>query len=91
MSATKFWPGDLGIFSNYAAVFARVIVDGNFLGVFPIIARIRDNDHKPMPGIECGDIGPKVGYITKDNGYLIFNNVRVPRTNLLSKLVDISP
>lgn len=42
VSATKFWPGDLGIFANHAVVYARVIVDGNSLGVFPMIARIRD-------------------------------------------------
>ena len=43
-----------------------------------------------MPGVQCGDIGPKVGYITKDNGYLSFHQVRVPRSNLLSKLIDVS-
>ena len=90
VSATKFWPGDLGIFANHSVVYARVIVDNNSLGVFPIIVRIRDENHNPMPGVQCGDIGPKVGYITKDNGYLSFNNVRVPRTNFLSKLIDIT-
>ena len=35
---------------------------------------IRDtNTHKPLTGIEVGDIGPKFGYDSKDNGYLIFN------------------
>lgn len=43
-----------------------------------------------MPGVKCGDIGPKIGYITKDNGYLSFDKVRVPRTNLLSKVVDVT-
>lgn len=65
-------------------------MDNNSLGVFPIIVPIRDNNHKPLPGINCGDIGPKVGYITKDNGYLSFDNIRVPRNNLLNKLIDIS-
>ena len=35
---------------------------------------------EPVPGIECGDIGPKFGYNSKDNGYMIFRNVRVPRS-----------
>ena len=42
VSATKFWPGDLGIFANHAVVYAKIIVDGNSLGVYPLIARIRD-------------------------------------------------
>ena len=32
-----------------------------------------------MPGVDCGDIGPKLGGDTKDNGYTIFHNVRIPR------------
>jgi acyl-CoA oxidase len=29
--------------------------------------------HLPLEGVEVGDIGPKYGYNTKDNGYLRFN------------------
>ena len=36
-----------------------------------------------MPGVEAGDIGPKLGYASKDNGYLIFTNVRIPRRNMV--------
>ena len=46
-------------------------------------------DHKPLPRIEVGDVGAKLGYNTMDNGYLSFNNVRIPRTNLLSRFVEI--
>jgi len=51
---------------------------------------IRDfNTHKPLPGVEVGDIGPKMGYSTKDNGYLRFNNVRIPRFNMLSRYIVV--
>lgn len=43
----------------------------------------------PVPGIECGDIGPKFGYGSKDNGFLIFKNVRIPREQLLRRYVDV--
>jgi len=33
IEATKYWPGDLGRFSSHAAVFARLIVDGEEYGV----------------------------------------------------------
>lgn len=41
-----------------------------------------------------GDIGPKFGnggYNTMDNGFLRFNRVRIPRTNLLMKYAWHSP
>jgi acyl-CoA oxidase len=46
----------------------------------PFLVQIRDLDtHKYMPGVECGDMGPKLGYHSKDNGWLIMKNVRIPR------------
>ena len=45
--------------------------------------------HLPFPGVEVGDIGPKLGYNSKDNGYLKFTNYRIPRTNLLMKYCQV--
>lgn len=42
-----------------------------------------------MPGIELGDIGPKFGYNTKDNSFMILKDVRIPRDNLLRKIVEV--
>jgi acyl-CoA oxidase len=90
ISASKFWPGDLGHFSNHAIVFAKLIVDGKAMGVHPFMVQTRDlQTWKPLPGIECGDIGPKFGYQTKDNGYMIFRGVRIPRTNMLRRFVEL--
>lgn len=90
LEAAKFWPGDLGLFANHALVFARLLVRGNDLGVHSFLLKIRGDDMKPLPGIECGDIGPKIGYLTKDNGYLIINNVRIPRRYMLSKIIGLT-
>lgn len=85
MTSTKWWPGDMGRFANHALVFAQLIIedeDGtrNNYGVNPFIVQIRNRDtHKYMPGCECGDMGPKFGYHSKDNGWLTLNNVRIPR------------
>jgi len=43
----------------------------------------------PRKGIKVGDIGPKLGYNAKDNGWLMFDQVRVPRTNMLCKFAYI--
>ena len=42
-----------------------------------------------MPGIEVGDLGAKLGYQSVDNGYLMFNKVRVPRKAMLSRFAEI--
>jgi acyl-CoA oxidase len=44
----------------------------------------------PMPGVEVGDIGPKIGFHSKDNGYLILKNVVIPRKNMLRRFVSVS-
>ena len=33
VTSTKYWPGGLGLWANYAVVFARCVVDGNEFGV----------------------------------------------------------
>lgn len=46
--------------------------------------------HKPLPGIDVGDIGPKYGYNSKDNGFLLMNNVRIPRDNMLNRYISVT-
>ena len=71
-------------------IFAQLIVKGKNYGVQSFIVRIRDDDHKPMPGVEVGDIGPKIGFHAKDNGYLLFNNVRISKKDMLRKFISVS-
>ncbi|CDW76918.1 acyl-coenzyme a oxidase [Stylonychia lemnae] len=86
LTSAKFWPGELGKFANYTALCARLIIDGNDYGVQFFIVQIRDKEtHETLPGIDAGDIGPKIGYNSKDNGFIIFKNVRIPRTNMMMK------
>lgn len=55
------WPGALARSSNYAAVFAHLILpDGKNYGMHAFLAQIRDGNHDPMLGIEVGDIGELV-------------------------------
>lgn len=57
ITATKWWPGDMGRFANHALIFAQLIVlddegQQNNYGVNPFIVQIRDSDtHRYMPGI----------------------------------------
>ncbi|PVU85393.1 hypothetical protein BB561_006948 [Smittium simulii] len=91
LSSTKWWVGSLGIASTHACVMAQLYVKGNHIGLFPIIVPIRSMlDHSPLAGVTVGDIGPKLGYNTMDNGFLSLNKVRVPRFNLLQKYITVS-
>lgn len=42
-----------------------------------------------MPGIEVGDIGPKLGFNGVDNGFLRFTYVRVPRDAMLMRFAKV--
>jgi acyl-CoA oxidase len=56
----------------------------------PFMVQIRNTEtYDPMPGIELGDVGPKFGYDTKDNGYMIIKNVRIPRTDMLKRYSEV--
>lgn len=80
----------MGKFSSYGAVYCRLIIDGKSHGVFPFMVPLRDPvTFEPLPGIEMGDIGPKFGYNSKDNGYMILKNVRIPRTNLFKRFYEV--
>ena len=71
-------------------VYAKLIINKKSYGVQPFLVQIRDvKTFQPMPGCEMGDIGPKFGYNSKDNGYMIFRNVRIPRTDMLRKYAEV--
>lgn len=90
-SATKFWPGGLGKTSTHCVLYARLISLGVDHGVAAFIIQIRDlQTHAPLPGIEIGDVGSKVGFQSSDQGFMSFNQVRYPKSILLSKYVNIS-
>ena len=44
----------------------------------------------PLPGITLGDCGKKIGMEAIDNGFMIFNDIRIPRENLLNRLSNVS-
>lgn len=40
-------------------------------------------------GVTVGDIGPKMGFDSTDNGFLRLDHVRVPRENMLSRFAQV--
>lgn len=90
-TSAKFWPGTLGKTANHAMVIAQ-LVDGNGTqrGIHNFLVPLRSMvDHALLPGVETGDIGPKIGYNNMDNGYARFDNVRIPRRNMAMRFATV--
>ncbi|XP_009984459.1 PREDICTED: peroxisomal acyl-coenzyme A oxidase 2 [Tauraco erythrolophus] len=92
ISAMKWWPGDMGRSATHSLVFGQLYIHGKCYGVHPFIVQIRSlQDHSLCPGIIAGDIGPKMNFEHTDNGYLMLQNVRIPRENMLNKFCEVQP
>ncbi|RKF73897.1 Peroxisomal acyl-coenzyme A oxidase 1 [Golovinomyces cichoracearum] len=92
LTSSKWWIGSLGRTANYAVVMAQLVIAGKKYGPHPFVCQVRDlNTHQPLEGIYVGDIGPKFGYNTMDNGFLLFNKVKIPHINLLAKFSGVDP
>jgi len=75
------------VHAHHAIVFAQLVIDGMGYGVHAILVGIRDKQMQPLPGVTVVDMGIKMGLNGVDNARISFDNVRVPRTNLLNRLV----
>lgn len=91
VTSTKFWPGTLGRTANHAMVIARLIDgDGIDRGIHNFLVPLRSmQDHTLLPGVTTGDIGPKIGFNTMDNGYATFNHVKIPRRNMAMRFAVV--
>lgn len=76
--------------STMAAVFAQLIVDGENHGVHAVLATLRDSEGNLMPGVRVEDNGYKMGLNGVDNGRIWFDQLAVPRENLLNKFGEIN-
>jgi len=71
--------------SKMASVFAQLIVNGKNEGVHAILVPLRDANHQLFPGVRVEDNDYKLGLNGVDNGKIWFNQVAVPKHNLLNK------
>ncbi|MBY6060009.1 acyl-CoA dehydrogenase [Microbacterium esteraromaticum] len=87
--ATKEYLGNAALHGIAATVFAQLITNGVSHGVHCFYVPLRDENGVDLPGITREDDGHKGGLNGIDNGRLSFDQVRVPRTNLLNKYGDV--
>jgi len=87
----KFWIGGAAKTSNMCVAFAQLIVNGKCEGPHAFVVPLRDRQsHMPLPGITIGDCGKKEGQDGIDNGFIIFDNIRIPKANFLNRLSDVT-
>lgn len=85
-SARKEWIGNAAAHGRMMTVFAQLEVDGENYGVHAFLVPVRDEESgEPLDGVRIEDCGHKMGLNGVDNGRLWFEQVRVPRENLLDR------
>lgn len=91
-SSEKWFIGNAARDGRFAAVFCQLFTPESeeSHGVHCIVVRIREDDGSPIDGVRIGDHGDKGGLLGVDNGTITFDNVRVPRENLLNRFADVS-
>ena len=89
-SSRKDYIGGAANTARVAAVFAQLITGGEGHGVHCFVVPIRDDDGNDRPGVTTSDCQYKGGLPGVDNGRIQFDQVRIPRDNLLNKYADVA-
>ncbi len=90
-SSRKDYIGGAAATGSVATVFAQLITRGESYGVHCFVVPIRDGEGAELPGVTTSDCDYKGGLPGVDNGRILFNQVRVPRDNLLNRYGDVGP
>ncbi len=88
-SAHKEYIGNAACHGRMAVVFAQLIIGEERHGVHAFLVPLRDEAGEVCPGVRIEDSGEKMGLGGVDNGQIWFDQVRVPRENLLNRYADV--
>lgn len=89
--ARKAYIGNAALHGEMMVVFAQLKMDkdSESMGVHAFMVPIRDKQGNTKPGVTIEDCGHKVGLNGIDNGYLAFENIKVPYDNMLDRFAQI--
>uniref|UniRef100_A0A6B2L029 Acyl-coenzyme A oxidase n=1 Tax=Arcella intermedia TaxID=1963864 RepID=A0A6B2L029_9EUKA len=86
VTGTKWWIGMAGQTATHTVALCQLFIGGENQGLHWFVVPLRDRTTGlPLPGIKIGDVGEKIGRPGLDNGWIQFQNVKIPRTNMLMK------
>ena len=88
--ARKEYIGNAALHGQMATVFAKLIIDKVDYGVSAFVVPLRDKHGKILPGITIKDCGRKMGLNGVDNGVIYFNQVVIPKDNMLDRFASVN-
>ena len=88
--AQKEYIGNAALHGQMATVFAKLIIDNHDYGVNAFIVPLTDTQGNTLAGITIGDCGLKMGLNGVDNGTISFNNVVIPKENMLDRFATVN-
>ncbi|PAM94981.1 acyl-CoA oxidase [Flavobacterium sp. IR1] len=88
--AQKEYIGNAAVHGQMATVFAKLIIDNHDYGVNAFVVPLRDTSGKTLEGITIGDCGHKMGLNGVDNGTISFNQVVIPKDNMLDRFASVN-
>lgn len=88
--AQKEYIGNAALHGQMATVFAKLIIGEQDYGVNAFIVPLRDENGVVLKGITIGDCGYKMGLNGVDNGTIRFNEVVIPKENMLDRFASVN-
>lgn len=88
--AQKEYIGNAAVHGQMATVFAKLIIDNTDYGVNAFIVPIRDTNSVVLKGITINDCGLKMGLNGVDNGTISFDQVVIPKENMLDRFASVN-
>jgi acyl-CoA oxidase len=87
--ARKEYIGNAALHGQAATVFAKLIINGIDYGVSAFVVPLRNKQGILHPGVTIKDCGRKMGLNGVDNGVIYFDNVRVPKDEMLDRFAGV--
>ncbi|MBS7253487.1 acyl-CoA dehydrogenase family protein [Flavobacterium branchiicola] len=89
-NAQKEYIGNAAVHGQMATVFAKLIIDDHDYGVNAFVVPLRDANGNVVNGVTIGDCGHKMGLNGVDNGTISFDNVVIPKDNMLDRFASVN-
>ena len=88
--ARKEYIGNAALHGQMATVFAQIIIDEKNYGVTAFVVPLRDKNGKLHTGVRIKDCGRKIGLNGVDNGVIYFDNVVIPKDDMLDRYASVN-
>lgn len=89
-NAQKEYIGNAAVHGQMATVFAKLIINDHDYGVNAFVVPLRHPDGNVVEGVTIGDCGHKMGLNGVDNGTISFDNVVIPKENMLDRFASVN-